>query len=68
MRVLIMNRKQLAFLFAGTAVLATAVVLLVLQRQESSTEKPPKGAPQLDLQNPGDQSEFTTSATESEVG
>jgi len=62
-----MNRKQLTVLFAGTAVLAAVVALLVKQRQDRS-EKPPKGAPQLDLQNPGDQSDFLTSATESEVG
>jgi hypothetical protein len=63
-----MNRKQLAFLFGGTAVLAATIVLLIRQRQASASEQPPKGAPQLDLQNPGDQSEFLTTATESEVG
>ena len=35
---------------------------------EDDHEKIPKNAPQLDLQNPGDQSEFPKSASESELG
>lgn len=63
-----MKQKQLSILIASTLLVATAAFLLVRHNSRQKKEQPPKGAPQLDLQNPGDQSEFITSATESEVG
>jgi len=57
-------------IFAGISVLlaAAAVVLFFLKKKNDLAEMPPKKAPQLPIDNPGEQSEFTTSASESEVG
>jgi len=42
--------------------------LLLLKRKTSGTGRPPKGAPQLNLNNPGSQDEFSTAPGESEIG
>ncbi len=47
---------------------AGLILLFVMKKRAAKEEKPPKKAPQLDLENPGNQSEFITTATESEVG
>jgi hypothetical protein len=47
---------------------AGLILLFVMKKRAAREEKPPKKAPQLDLENPGNQSEFITTATESEVG
>jgi len=62
--------KKKTSIWAGVAVLlaAAATAALLLTRRKSDDGKPPKRAPQLPLNNPGEQSDFTTSATESEVG
>jgi hypothetical protein len=44
------------------------ILLFVMKKKAAKDEKPPKKAPQLDIENPGTQGEFITSATESEVG
>ena len=51
----------------GIGALAAAAVFFFLDKKEDD-EKPPKNAPQVSVNNPGEQSEFTTSASESEVG
>ena len=51
------------------AALATAAAVFFLRkRRKEPQEKPPKNAPQVDIKNPGEQSEFTTTASESEIG
>ncbi|HEX2608402.1 MAG TPA: LPXTG cell wall anchor domain-containing protein [Flavisolibacter sp.] len=62
-----MKKKNLVLLLLGAAVAAGATFLW-LRKREGTTEKPPKKAPQLDLQNPGDQSEFMTAPGDSEIG
>ena len=52
----------------GAALATLATLLLIRRKAEASSEKPPRKAPQLDIKNPGDQSEFTTAASESELG
>ena len=47
---------------------AGLILLFVMKKKAAKEEKPPKNAPQLDIENPGNQSEFLTTATESEVG
>ncbi len=47
---------------------ATGAAAYVLLQQKDRRTLPPKKAPQLHLDNPGTQSEFPTSATESEIG
>lgn len=57
-------------LIAGvlSALAAGAALLFYMKNKSSQEEKPPKKAPQLDIENPGSQDEFPTTATESEVG
>jgi gas vesicle protein len=65
-----MKKKEMLMLGIGIgAVVATAAAIIVFcKRDKSGEEKPPKNAPQVPVDNPGDQSEFTTSASESVVG
>lgn len=51
--------KKRDLLVVGAAgLLAAAGVYLVWNKIRSREDKPPKNAPQLDLENPGEQSEF----------
>ncbi|RYZ21610.1 MAG: hypothetical protein EOO16_12290 [Chitinophagaceae bacterium] len=61
-----MKTKHWILLGAGVA-LGAALVTLLIGKQDAAA-KPPKGAPQTPLQNPGDQSEFMTSPGESAIG
>lgn len=63
-----MKKNQLAILVTSVLAVAGAAYYFYTRQQVAAGEKPPKGAPQLAIQNPGDQSEFATTATESEVG
>ena len=49
---------------------AAGLILLFVMKKKAvkKEERPSKKAPQLDIENPGSQSEFLTTATESEVG
>jgi hypothetical protein len=61
--------KQKNMLRAGTAAAIVALVGVIgyfLQR--NSGKKPARKAPQTPLNNPGDQSEFTTAPSVSELG
>ncbi|MGZ3838838.1 MAG: hypothetical protein ACXVMS_07700 [Flavisolibacter sp.] len=62
-----MKRKNLILLGLGAAIATAAAFFFCLQRRDRE-DLPPKKAPQLDIQNPGEQSEFTTSASDSEIG
>ena len=51
------------------AALVTGIVtILVLKRKSDGVKKPPKGAPQLNLNNPGSQDEFLGAPGVSEIG
>ena len=51
------------------AVLATIAAIFFIRRKKTEKgELPPRKAPQLSIENPGEQSEFITSASESEIG
>lgn len=63
-----MKKDTLIWVGIGAALASIATVLLLRRNRNSNTEKPPKKAPQLDIENPGDQSEFTTAASASEMG
>ena len=52
----------------GAALTAAAVIFLWRKKEMENEEKPPRDAPQVPINNPGEQSEFTTSASESEIG
>ena len=63
-----MKKKNLIMMGIGAA-LATAAAIFLVRKNKSHTEgKPPKKAPQVAVDNPGDQSEFPKSASESELG
>jgi LPXTG-motif cell wall-anchored protein len=61
-------KKKNIFLVGTGAVLATAATFFFLRKRNHREEKPSKKAPQLNVQNPGEQSEFTTAASDSEIG
>jgi hypothetical protein len=63
-----MKNKKLLLIGTIAALAATATILLVRKNKAGSSGKPPKKAPQVPIQNPGEQSEFTTMASESELG
>jgi hypothetical protein len=63
-----MNKKNWIIAGIGAVVAVAAGILLVRKNKGNATPKPPKKAPQLPLENPGDQSEFTTAASESDLG
>lgn len=65
-----MKKKDMLLLGIGVgAVVTAAVAILLLRKKETDNEKkPPKNAPQVPINNPGEQSEFMTSASESEIG
>lgn len=59
-----MKKKKTAALLAAALIAATASLYLVWQKkQQRQGNMPPADAPQLDLDNPGDQSSFPASPT-----
>lgn len=63
-----MKKKNLLLVGIAVALAIVAVIFLVRKRKADKGEIPPRKAPQLSLENPGEQSEFITSASESEIG
>jgi hypothetical protein len=63
-----MKKKDMLLLGIGIGAALTAAAAIILFWKKDNDEKPPKNAPQVPIVNPGEQSEFTTSASESEVG
>ena len=61
-------KKNNKILIGIGAALATVAVFFYRNKKKQQDTLPPKKAPQLPLDNPGEQSEFTTSASESEIG
>jgi len=63
-----MKKKNKILTGISVALTVAAMVLFFLKKKKNTGEVPPKKAPQLPIANPGEQSEFTTSASESEIG
>jgi hypothetical protein len=62
-----MKKKHMLVIGIGIgAALAAAAIFFFWKKNDD--EKPPKKAPQVPIVNPGEQSEFPTSASESEIG
>jgi hypothetical protein len=61
-----MKKKEMLLLGLAIGAAAATAILIFLKRKNE--DKPPRNAPQVPVNNPGEQSEFTTSASESEVG
>jgi hypothetical protein len=63
-----MKKKNKLLIGAVGLLAAVATILLFKKNKISSEEKPPRGAPQLDLENPGSQDDFPKPPMESEIG
>ncbi len=64
-----MKYKNAILVAAGAALATVVAFFLVRRKQEIEGERPPRKAPQLkNVANPGDQSEFLTSPSDSEIG
>ena len=63
-----MKQKNIIIAGIGAAIAAAAAIFLLKRNKNSQEEKPPKGAPQIKVENPGDQSEFSTSPSDSDLG
>jgi LPXTG-motif cell wall-anchored protein len=63
-----MKKKNILLIAIGTAIATAAAIFFFRKKKQDAGEQPPKKAPQVPLENPGEQSEFTTSASESELG
>ena len=61
-------KKNNKILIGIGAALATVAIIFFQKKKKELDNLPPKKAPQLPIDNPGEQSEFTTSASESEIG
>jgi LPXTG-motif cell wall-anchored protein len=64
----VMKQKNIILLGLGAALATAATIFFLKRNKNNQTEKPPKGAPQVKVENPGDQSEFASSPSESELG
>ena len=63
-----MTNKNKWLLAIGGLVATAAAVFVIKKNKPCNEDKPPKGAPQLDIENPGSQHEFPKSPMESEIG
>ena len=63
-----MTNKNKWLLAVGGLVAAAASFFIIKKVKSDGEGKPPKGAPQLDLENPGSQDDFPKPPMESEIG
>lgn len=63
-----MTNKNKWLVAVGGALALAATIFFIRSKQKAGNEKPPKKAPQLDLENPGSQDDFPKPPMESEVG
>jgi LPXTG-motif cell wall-anchored protein len=63
-----MKKKDLLVIGIAAGLATASAIFFFWKRKKNEEERPPKKAPQVPIENPGDQSEFTTSASESEIG
>ena len=63
-----MTNKNKWLIAIGGLVATAAAVFFIKRNKPSNEDKPTKGAPQLDIENPGSQHEFPKSPMESDVG
>lgn len=63
-----MKQRNIILAGIGAALAVAATVFFLKRNKKDHSEKPPKGAPQVKVENPGDQSEFATSPSDSDLG
>jgi hypothetical protein len=61
-------KKNMIWIGIGAALATAAAIFFLKAKKEGRSERPPKNAPQLKIDNPGEQSDFITAANESELG
>jgi len=62
------NKNWILIASGAVAALAAALFFIRKNKKTGGEEKPPKNAPQLDIENPGSQAEFPTAPSASEIG
>lgn len=62
-----MKKKNILLLSLAGIVAAGAAIFGIRKYQQRGEEKPPRNAPQLDIDNPGTQDEFVTQPDESKM-
>lgn len=63
-----MKKKNLFIIGIGAVMAAAAALFFIRKKKQNADEKPPEKAPQISVDNPGEQSEFPTTASESDLG
>jgi hypothetical protein len=63
-----MKKKNIILVSIAAALATAATVFFIKNKKDGQQGRPPKNAPQLKVENPGEQSEFTTTASESDLG
>lgn len=63
-----MTNKNKWLIAIGSVLAATAAFLIIRKARTNGEERPPKGAPQLDIENPGSQHDFPKPPSEAELG
>ncbi len=63
-----MNNKNKWLIGIGSLLALSASIFIIKKKRSNNEGKPPKGAPQLDIENPGSQHDFPKPPMESEMG
>lgn len=63
-----MTNKNKWLITVGSLIATATAFFFIKKKKTSNEDKPPKGAPQLNIENPGSQHEFPKSPIESELG
>ena len=63
-----MNNKNKWLIGIGSLLAMAATIFFIKKNKANGADNPPKGAPQLDIQNPGSQDNFPKPPMESEIG
>jgi hypothetical protein len=63
-----MKSKDIWLLGVGLLVAGAAALWVIKNSTDDDDEKPPKSAPQLDVENPGTQDDFPKPPIESDLG
>ncbi len=63
-----MKKKSMIWVSLVTLVSAVAAIFLLRDKKDVLNSNPSRRAPQVPISNPGEQSEFITAPSESELG
>ena len=63
-----MENKNKWLIGIGSLLAIAAAIFMIRKNRNNNSEKPPKRAPQLDIENPGSQHDFPKPPTESDLG